>query len=275
MAPWNKKSNTSVYTTAVNPVPGKEPLRSETRTSGFSNVAEYEKKDLAYKKRIRILRFSSRAASLILNAAMIGTLSFALTKYYLTRNHLIAGNAHPWATPTTVWPTTMLLGIATVTFSMNLVTLLSYCCGVGAANKASSVTSVLGYVFLIVHFAAWAVAAGLYRMARDGRDLWGYSCSGASDAVQEQVKSFLDFGKLCTMQQGTWYISIIEAVTYLLTFVGTLMVMRRAAHKKKLAMVRESTLTYETGFEQNVELGTTYKLGVGKQYMPVAAGAYH
>lgn len=61
----------------------------------------------------------------------------------------------------------------------------------------------------------------------------------------------------------------------MLTFVVTLMVMRRAAHKKKLAMVRESTLTYETGFEQNVELGTTYKLGVGKQYMPVAAGAYH
>jgi len=46
--------------------------------------------------------------------------------------------------------------------------------------------------------------------------------------------------------------------------------MRRASHKKKLAKVRESTLSYETGHEQNVDLGTAYKPGVGRQYMPVA-----
>ncbi|TVY34537.1 hypothetical protein LOCC1_G007780 [Lachnellula occidentalis] len=277
MAPWNKKSNTSVHSTAFKPGSSKEPLRSSTRTSGLSHVAEFEKKDLAYKTRIRILRFFSRTFSLLLNAIMMCTLSYTLAKYYLTRNHLIDGKStvHPWVTPTTLWPTAMLLSIATVTFVMDLITLCSYCCGVGAANTASSVTSVLGYVLLCVHGAAWVVAAGLYRMARDGRDLWGYSCSDAADGVQEQVKSFLDFGKLCTMQQGTWYISIIEAVTYLLTFVVTLMVMRRASYKKKLAKVRESTLLYETGYEQNVELGTAYRPGVGEQYMPVAAGAYH
>ncbi|TVY30330.1 hypothetical protein LHYA1_G001563 [Lachnellula hyalina] len=265
MAPWNKESSAAVYTTPVNPGSGKEPLRSETRNSCLSNVAEFEKKDSAYKKRIRILRSFSRTAWLILNVVMMGTLSFALAKYYLTRDRLIEGNAHPWVTPATVWPTAMLLGTATVTFFMNLITLLSYCCGVGAADKASSFTSVLGYVFLFVHFAAWAVAAGLYRMARDGKNLWGYSCSDASDRIQEQVKSFLNFRELCTMQQGTWYISIIEAITYLLTFVVTLMVMRRASHKNKLA---------NTEYEQNVELGTTYNPGVGKKYMPVAAGAY-
>lgn len=47
--------------------------------------------------------------------------------------------------------------------------------------------------------------------------------------------------------------------------------MRRASHKKKLAKVRESTLSYDTGYEQNVELGTAY---TGKQYMPVAAAGY-
>lgn len=43
MAPWSKKSKGSVYAT---PVPGKEPLRTETRNSGFSSVADFEKKDL-------------------------------------------------------------------------------------------------------------------------------------------------------------------------------------------------------------------------------------
>jgi hypothetical protein len=138
--------------------------------------------------------------SLILNGIMMGTLCWTLAKYYLTRNHLIEGSVHPWVTPATVWPTFMLLAISTVTFFMNLITLISYCCGVGAANKANTVTSVIGYIFLFVHFAAWAVAVGLYRMARDGKDLWGYSCSDTSDQIQEQVKGFLDFGKLCTMQ---------------------------------------------------------------------------
>jgi len=140
----------------------------------------------------------------------MGTLSYALAKYYLTRNHVIEGNAHPWVTPTTIWPTVMLLAIATVTFFMNLITLLSYCCGVGAANKASSVTSILGYIFLFLHFAAWAVAAGLYRMARDGKDLWGYSCSDASDQIQDQVKSFLNFGELCTMQVSHLAVPILD-----------------------------------------------------------------
>jgi hypothetical protein len=75
---------------------------------------------------------------------------------------------------------------------------------------------------------------------------------------------------LMGQQQGTWYISIIEAIAYLLTFVVTILVMRRASHKKKLGKVRESTLSYETGYEQNVELGAAYKPGVWKQYMPVA-----
>jgi hypothetical protein len=75
-------------------------------------------------------------------------------------------------------------------------------------------------------------------------------------------------------QNGTWYISIIEAITYLLTFIVTVMIVRRASHKKKLAKVRESSLSYETGYNQNVELGNAYKPGVGNQYVPVVAEGY-
>lgn len=119
---------------------------------------------------------------------------------------------------------------------------------------------------LAAHFVAWAVAVGLYRMENGLHSLWGWSCSDESDQIQTQVQSFLDFGKLCTMQQGTWYISIIEAITYLLTFVILVLVSLRADNKKKLEKVRESTLSYDS----NYELGTVYKPGFGQQYVPVA-----
>ena len=153
-----------------------------------------------YKRRIRVLRFVSRLASLFLNAYIMGSEGFALTKYLLTKDHMIAGNVHPWATPTTLWPTIMLLAISTMTFIMNLITLCTYICGVGAANKTSNVFSVIGYVFLGAHVVVWAVAMGLFKMASTGKDLWGYSCGSEADTIQEQVQSFLDFGRLCTLQ---------------------------------------------------------------------------
>jgi hypothetical protein len=127
-------------------------------------------------------------------------MSYALIKYYLTRNHLISGNVHPWVTPATLWPTYMLLGIATVTFFMNLITLSCYCCGINAANKVSSAASIIGYIMLGVRVIVWGVAAGLFQMANTGKDLWGYSCNSVTDQIQAEVKSFLDFGKLCNMQ---------------------------------------------------------------------------
>ena len=36
-------------------------------------------------------------------------------------------------------------------------------------------------------------------MANTGNDLWGWSCGGA-DAIEEEVKSFINFGQLCTIQ---------------------------------------------------------------------------
>jgi len=196
-------------------------------------------------------------------------MSYALIKYYLTRNHLISGNVHPWVTPATLWPTYMLLGIATVTFFMNLITLCSYCCGVGAANKVNSGASIVGYIMLGAHVLVWAAGMGLFRMARTGKDLWGYSCSSIADQVQAEVESFLDFGKLCTMQQGTWYITIIETVVYLLTFIITMLMVRRSSVKKKMVRVRES-MSMESGYNQNTELGNMYSPGAGRRYMPVA-----
>jgi hypothetical protein len=131
---------------------------------------------------------------------MIGILAFTLSRYYLTKNKIIAGNVHPWVTPATLWPTFMLLGIAVVTFCMNLINVCAYICGVDAANKAYSCTKYVTYALTAVHVVAWAITIGLFKMAQTESSLWGYSCSSAADKIQAQVQSYVDFGKLCTMQ---------------------------------------------------------------------------
>lgn len=219
---------------------------------------------------------------------MIGILSFALAKYYLTRNNVIAGNQKAWVTPATLWPTFMLLGIAAITFFMNLVTLCSYACGVGAANKSSTATTVVGIILLAVHVISWAVAAGLYKMAETGNDLWGYTCSARADEIQAQVKSFVSFGKLCNLQVsstlplnshpraewltmnqgGAWYASILQAIAYLLAFIITFLALKRISHKKKMQKVRDS-MAMEQGYNQNAEVGNSYNPGMGKRYMPL------
>jgi len=194
-----------------------------------------KRRDLIYKRCIRVLRFATRISSTILSGFIIGSLSYSLAKYFLTRNKIIQGNVHPWATPTVLWPTYMLLAIAVVTFLLNIITICTYVCSVKAANRTSSIAGYIGYAITAVHFIAWAVVTGLFKMANTGSDLWGYSCSDISDQIQPQVQSYLDFGKLCTVQTGAWYSTIIEAVTYFLTFVTLLMVLRRKSHQKRLS----------------------------------------
>jgi hypothetical protein len=93
----------------------------------------------------------------------------------------------------------MLLSIACIAWIMNSIMLCSYMFGVRAANKTSTVVTWIATVILVVHIVVWAVAVGLFMMASDGTDLWGHSCD-VSDEIQQSVESFLDFGKLCTVQ---------------------------------------------------------------------------
>lgn len=217
----------------VSSVPGEsqEPLRSSGHASSMPSLAEKDSVSQSfshffdenlvlfghsktnqypqiYKKYIRIFRFVTRLLSVVLNALVIGTLSLSLYKYYTTKSRTWTPSSsndpgHLWPLSPTLWPTFVLLGIAVMTFIINLFTLLAYCCGVGAANKVSSVSTWLTTIFLGIHFAAWIVATGSYKIWSSESTLWGWSCSSAADeltAAVGEVKSFVDFGKLCDMQ---------------------------------------------------------------------------
>jgi len=261
-----EKNKASVYSST--------PLDRNASRNSEALLTDLEKKDLAYKRRIRIFRLLSRIFSLFLNAYMVGSMSYALAKYYLTRNRILPGNSHPWATPTVLWPTFMLLGIATVTFLLNFITVSAYvCCGFSGANKLDSLMSKIGYVMLAGHVVAWAVATGLFKMANTGKDLWGYSCSPTADQIEDEVKAYMNFGTLCNLQMGSWAVSIIETATYAITFSVAILMVRRMAHKKKLERVKSMLLE-----ERNVyspEVGTMHNTNKGSKYMPVAVESPH
>lgn len=281
----------SMYsTTSVAPLTPKTPMSassSKTAFSDYSVVSVLEDKDKKYKRSIRILRFISRLISLILSAIMTGIWAYALGKFYLTKSHIIESSPGQtaWPNPPILWPTYLLLGISITTFFMNLVTLITYCCGIGAANKMNTVGSVIGYILMFVHVLVWIFGAGAYKYSEvtgGGKDLWGYSCGSEADKIADEVKSFVDFGKLCTMQGAGWYTSLIQAGFYLLTFIVTVLVARRASTKKKLGKARQSmTLEMQSQFGQGgqsphvggyagQETGTIYSPAAGKRYMPVA-----
>ena len=125
---------------------------------------------------------------------------YALVKFYTTKNHKVANNMSIWGASTTLWPTFMLLAVALVTLVLNIVTICAYFRSVEKANSTNNVAGYIGYGLLAVHVLVWAVSMGLFKMANTGKDLWGWSCGAGADAIQEEVISFVDFGKLCTTQ---------------------------------------------------------------------------
>jgi hypothetical protein len=136
----------------------------------------------------------------------MGSLSYALLKYFLARDHIISGNVHLWAKPTILWPTIMLLSISTITFLADSITFCTYTCGEGAANKATSVFGWAGYIMQGAHVVAWAVATRLFQVASTDHSLWGCSCSNEVNTIQEQVQSFMSLGQLCTLQVSSHYL---------------------------------------------------------------------
>lgn len=156
------------------------------------------------KKLIRILRFLSRTTSLVLSGIMIGFLSYSLANYARTADRLVA-DKHIWGETTPLlWPTYLILSISCVTLVMNSLTLVAYIWGFGAANKTDDITTWIVWILLGSEVVVWAVSSGIYKVTDTGKDLWGRSCgihkADKAGKLSPEVKSFINFGKVCHCQ---------------------------------------------------------------------------
>ncbi|MCJ1243596.1 hypothetical protein MMC30_000793 [Trapelia coarctata] len=226
----------------VNSVP--RPMPNGPQKVMTEQFEQMQHTDLKLKRHIRIFRFISRILSAVLSAAMLGAMIYALQQYFTTRDQTVPGRGgHPWAPNTILWPTYMLLAISGISLVMNAITLFFYCYGVEAANRVSNSMTYLGYAVIAVHVVVWAIAMGLFKMANDGSDLWGFSCSENADAISHQVQGFLNFDNLCMVQTGTWFLTIVQTITYIVLFFTYLAIGWRIMHKRKLQRMEERIIS--------------------------------
>ena len=211
--------------------------------------------------------FIYRLASTILSAFVLGTLAYSLAQYLKTKNLTIANGSNVWPSNLVLWPTYLLLSVAFVTFVTNGLLLFIPCmhrhkshndhvdpsdrAAVKASRKHTDrLLSASQYVAIALYFIAWAISSGLFQFANTGGDLWGCTCSTTADGIQPQVQSFLNFGRLCTVQGASWYATIAHAAVWALagaTYIVAVWRWRRRRTLRKLEEqheIRQSVVSY-------------------------------
>jgi hypothetical protein len=113
----------------------------------------------------------------------------------------------PWPAQPELWPTYMMLAFSVVSASVALATICAYICSGRSpeskdkrfkrANFIDSKVGLAATIFEAVgHMALWITAAVSYRVASNGNDLWGWTCSDAADAVADVFQN-INFDNLC------------------------------------------------------------------------------
>lgn len=153
-----------------------------------------------YKRFVRVTEIIFGVADLcscLLTVLMEAIMVYILVKFYQTRNIPAPGRTSPWAKGTKLWPTYMLAGAALLTCLLSAVGLF-----LAFRKKQNTKRSrlTLKVVRVVIHIACWIAVAIFYRVAKTGKDLWGWSCSEKAAAIQQYYNGPLNFEQLCTIQ---------------------------------------------------------------------------
>jgi hypothetical protein len=202
--------------------------------------------------------------STVLSGFILGALAYSLNVYFQTRNRLLANGQPPWPNPAVLWPTYLLLAISILTFVTNGLLIFvphmhrskdavdqesprDFAAVKSLRKRTEKLLNSSQYVATALYFIAWAISSGLFQMANTGQDLWGWSCSPKSDAIQAQVQNYLDFGKLCLLQGASWDAMCLHAAVWALAGASYVMAVwrwRRRRILKSMEVEMERSTTY-------------------------------
>jgi len=226
-----------VETVALNkPTSYNKSTSADDVTAALDRIQQKEARNQLRLKRIT---FIGRVLSVLMSAYMTGSMLYALIKYMNTKDKTLSDGSHPWSPDTVLWPTLMILATSGITFLMNTITLCFYLKSTDAADKSDTVMTYLGYAITLTHGIIWAINMGLFKMANTGNDLWGWSCGNVADEIQSEVKSYLNFNILCSIQSGTFYTGIVETITYLLTFLTYVYMAITFMHRRRARRLQQ------------------------------------
>ncbi|KAK5685980.1 hypothetical protein LTS10_002093 [Elasticomyces elasticus] len=198
---------------------------------GDGEVQTLEARDHRLKKEIRILRLVSRIIATILAGVTLAPLVMTLIKFLQTRNTLYTVDGQQrtaWAANTQTWYMYLYLGVAAMSFAVNMLVLMSYCCGVKAANATANATGWWEHLLTAIHLLGWIASVAIYRYG-----LWGWTCSPAAEKIQSVITD-VNFSKYCTLQTSSFYTGAVNVVTTLISVSIYLLLVYRTKSKARL-----------------------------------------
>jgi hypothetical protein len=172
------------------------PLQNSPSTESTNNPPQ------RLKATIRILRVISRTLLTILTLAMTVQEGRTVVTYYQTRNDMqmtpdSSTPRGPWAQQTQVWSSLLLFSTSVVTSLLGVLSVFAYAVSTKTSNAVSSLQTKFGIAVEAVHVLVWVAVAAAYRLARNGNDLWGWSCSLMADNIQPTFEGVVNFGSVC------------------------------------------------------------------------------
>jgi len=162
------------------------------------------------KRNIRRLRIIQRILNLIISIVVLG---FMVNTYVTFANHRTiqsGGQTIPiYPVNPITWPTYMMIGAGAVSILFNTAIMIAYCRGVGAANRITQWANYWNYLMHVVNIVIWLTTSTTFQMVQGAidavpppRDLYGWSCSNATDRLSSEYKLPVNFTLQCETQVG-------------------------------------------------------------------------
>ncbi|KAI9646565.1 hypothetical protein NHQ30_004560 [Ciborinia camelliae] len=184
------------------------PPPDDSSTPGVTSLLHQdliEQDRLGFQKlkvRIRILRFVSRCLITALTIGITTEEGRTLLNFIQTRNDLRTPPGSPaprgpWALQTQLWSALLLFFTGVITAVLGLVSIIAYVISTKAANSVSNMNTKFGIVTESIHIATWVAVATAYRVAKNGKDLWGWAFSPLAEKIQPTFRGVVNFQNVC------------------------------------------------------------------------------
>jgi hypothetical protein len=99
---------------------------------------------------------------------------------------------------TQLWSSILLFSISVLTSILGMASLIAYVIsGTQKANEISKVVTKVQIGVVAGHLGIWVGVAIAYRVAKNGKDLWGWACSPLAEQIQPGFEGVVEFRDVC------------------------------------------------------------------------------
>tara|TARA_R110002060_G_scaffold48037_4_gene59011 strand:+ start:783 stop:1268 length:486 start_codon:yes stop_codon:yes gene_type:complete len=148
------------------------------------------------KNKIRYLRLLSRLAGTAIALTTLAQEGQTIHSFLTTQN-TVRGGRGPWAKQTELWSSIMMFALSLITALLGFGIIIAYFFSVKAANTVAGIQGGIGMAVDVTHLAIWIAVAIAYRVAKNGKDLWGWACSPIAQDIQPNFEGIVNFKNVC------------------------------------------------------------------------------